>query len=224
MSRFHWTWPRRNRTVCAVANDQSRLAARESGHLMSTIRVLLVGALVITASLVGVQSAGARSSGCTHPLGQVPCLRVSPAAGPIGTTVQVRGQVGSKYAEWRHSVKSTPFIELDRPFPDGCGGEGGTRSSTIHVTSGGAVTGSFVVTSRAHCFQTDHYHAMTPGLYQIIAGCLTSCQIGTFRVTATGTGALASTGRWTSRLAAIGVLMVIGGVAVAGTGRRRTAK
>jgi hypothetical protein len=183
-------------------------------------RMLVVVCLFLLSSLGIRGSADARTSGCPPRPQEMPCLIASPAAGPVGTTVDVHGHIGSKFAWWRRAVKATPFIELDREFPDGCGGEGGTRSDTIRIAADGTVTGSFVVTSPEHCFQTDHYHPTTPGLYSIVAGCL-ACENGTFRVTAGATGALASTGWSSGDAIALAAIMTLGGLCCLPLARRR---
>ena len=164
-------------------------------------------------------SANGQPNGCPPPALHMPCLIASPAAGPVGTTVRIHGHIGPKFAWWRRAVIANPFIELGREFPGGCGGEGGTRADTIRIAPDGTVTGSFVVASREHCFQTDRYHTTTPGVYSIVAGCL-ACQNGTFRVTAARKGALASTGWPIRSTTALAAMAILGGLACVRLARR----
>jgi hypothetical protein len=120
---------------------------------------------------------------------RMPCLTAYPAAGPIGTVVHLTGRITRAENWWRREVKATPFIELGRQFsPAGgrtreCGFEGGSTDSRISVAPDGAVTGSFVVATTGHCFQTERHHATSPEWYYVVAGCL-NCVVGVFQVTA----------------------------------------
>jgi hypothetical protein len=200
-----------NRTVCAIGLEV---------QVVRIARMLMVIALVLFASAFELESATARTNTCPQRPQEMPCLTVVPNAGPIGTTVELRGRIGHRYAEWRGFVRATPFITFNRPFPDGCGGYGGSDPESIRISPDGHVTGSFVVNAELTCTQTDeHHHPMTPGAYDVVAGCKL-CTVAEFRVTRSS-GGLAPTGSRTATAMALAACAIVSGLCLSVAGRRK---
>jgi hypothetical protein len=180
------------------------------------VRVLAVLLVVFAMSGIALPSSAStpptRCHGVPEPA-EDPCLTATPSSGPVGTRILLSGNLTIN-DPWLRRVLNTDFIGLIRDVepsprhPLGCEIIAGGGHPVLRVTRSGRVLDAvpLIVSGRGSCDHFDRHHDVTPGTYEIFAGCFT-CDVAVFRVTR-DSPPLASTGAPIATGAAVGILLI----------------
>ena len=195
---------------------------------MGPLRRALVTLGVCLAALLLFPSGGANAQSASP---ADPSLVLTPSSGPVGTRVQISGQLQASQASlWIGLFERPGYFNLEWPNLPGCGDlivDLGNPTISIEPTSM-RVTGSFTVGSSGGCFQSNGLlHSTVPGSYLLIIGCHV-CSVRSFTVTASGStttgSSLPSTGFHATAPIALASFLTATGLLLVATSRRNPLK
>lgn len=135
--------------------------------------------LMPVAAIARALPAQPHSQGCQS---RLPCLRLSPNHGAVGTVVHISGRITKDQDAWRANLshpKDMSLVRTVRTSEGVCGLINSVADPTIAMDRSGRVRGYFTVTDQVTCA----YGLIPPrslaGDYRLAVGCAT-CQVALF--------------------------------------------
>lgn len=199
-----------------------------SGGESQLRRAFVTLGICTVALLMSFPSTDAKAQATSPPN---PSLTLTPGSGPVGTRVQISGQLQpSQVSPWVGLFEHPGYFNLEAPSLPGCGDLiVDLANPTISVESASLrVTGSFAVGGSGACFQSNGLrHRTVPGSYVLIVGCH-ACSVGSFTVRASALPAngstLPNTGFHSTAPVALGSFLVATGLLLVVSSRRTPLK
>jgi hypothetical protein len=173
----------------------------------SVRRSVIAAVLGVAASIaLSFTTAGAQST---------PQFKLTPASGPVGTTVHFTGRVDPSEIE---AFRKPAYFTLLKELPT-CELLVDIHNPRISVDDGGTVSGSFEVGGTGSCFQQDHAsRAVVTGQYNLVIAEHASF-VGAFVITSGSRSA--HTGGMSLTLIVAGILLIAVGLVFVLTRLRR---